>query len=118
FLLPEHGHVSGLAGPRSQAPPRLCCPNALTSAAPGTRILFIRSRQMTLGEERVRVSFNPSGDSAVEEIKQLTAALIDKCGEARGLGTVPTEEARLWSLAMTAYEEAAMWAVKAATIQK
>jgi hypothetical protein len=28
------------------------------------------------------------------------------------------EENRLWALAMTAYEEAAMWAVKAATMPK
>jgi len=72
---------------------------------------------MTLGEARVRVTFNPSGDSEVEEIKLLTAALIDRCADRRGNG-MASEEARLWSLAMTAYEEAAMWAVKALTIQK
>ena len=72
---------------------------------------------MTLGETRVRVSFNPSGESKVEEIKRLTANLIDTCADGRG-EMQASEEARLWSLAMTAYEEAAMWAVKAATIQK
>jgi hypothetical protein len=76
---------------------------------------------MTIGEQRVRVSFNPSSDSGVDEIKRLTANLIDLCAAQRPrvqVGDAGGEEARLWSLAMTAYEEAAMWAVKAATIQK
>lgn len=64
---------------------------------------------MTLGEERVRKSFNPSNDSEVDMIKQLTADLIDRC---EGL---KQKDPRLAALAQTAYEEAAMWAVKAAT---
>jgi hypothetical protein len=63
----------------------------------------------TIGEARVRVTFNPSGDSVVDRIKQETARLIDICEGLKPL------DARLASLAQTAYEEAAMWAVKAAT---
>jgi hypothetical protein len=68
---------------------------------------------MTLGQERVRVSFNPSGNDLVDEIKQLTANLIDLC-EAR----LKPLDPRLAALAQTHYEDAAMWAVKAATTSK
>jgi len=73
---------------------------------------------MTLGESRVRTSFNPSADSKVDEVKKLTANLIDICAELKNDSGVSGEEARLYSLAMTAYEEAAMWSVKALTINK
>lgn len=67
----------------------------------------------TLGEYRVGVSFNPSNNPAVDEIKKLAAALIDK------VDSLPFprdgETARLIALSMTAAEDAAMWGVKAAT---
>ena len=73
---------------------------------------------MTLGEDRVRAQFNPAKMTVVEQIKQQTARLIDLCNEQwMNQDGVRSEEARLWALAMTAYEEAAMWAVKAATIK-
>jgi hypothetical protein len=65
--------------------------------------------EITLGEHRVRTKFNPSATSEVDEIKQITARLIDLCEKFK------SKEPRLTSLAQTAYEEAAMWAVKAAT---
>lgn len=68
---------------------------------------------MSLGEDRVRIKFNPSAVSAVDMIKQNTAKLIDLCGELERDGD--GEVVRLCRLAQTAYEEAAMWAVKAAT---
>lgn len=62
----------------------------------------------------MRLTFNPSGNELVDKIKQKTAELIDLCGGARN--TVdPGETNRLWALAQTHYEDAAMWAVKAAT---
>jgi hypothetical protein len=64
---------------------------------------------MTLGEMRVRTVFNPSADTSVDVIKQKTAELIDLCE------LLKTQDPRLASLAQTAYEQAAMWAVKAAT---
>lgn len=72
---------------------------------------------MTLGEQRVRVTFNPSLDGKVDQIKQKTAELINLCSDAKTTGhhLIDGETGRLWSLAMTSYEEAAMWAVKAAT---
>ena len=70
---------------------------------------------MTIGEDRVRTKFNPSADTLVDQIKQKTAELIDLCNHR--VGSAP-EEGRLWSLAMTHYEDAAMWAVKAATTGK
>ena len=73
----------------------------------------------TFGQSRVRISFNPAGNSKVDQIKSLTAELIDLCQT-----LVPTwipekqpdpELERLVELAQKSYEEAAMWAVKAAT---
>ena len=63
----------------------------------------------TLGEKRVRRAFNPSDDAAIDTIKLNTAKLIDFCE------TLKAKDPRLAALAQTAYEEAAMWAVKAAT---
>ena len=65
--------------------------------------------EKTLGELRVRTEFNPSKDSSVDVIKQKTAELINL------VDALQTADRRLVSLAQTAYEEAAMWAVKAAT---
>ena len=67
---------------------------------------------MPLGAERVRETFNPSKDDMVTKLKRYTADLIDLCEELKHV------EPRLASLAQTAYEEAAMWAVKAATTKK
>jgi hypothetical protein len=72
---------------------------------------------MSLGKDRVRVDFNPSKDELVDTIKQATANLIDLCDHNCDSGA-GTEERRLWALAMTHYEDAAMWAVKAATTRK
>lgn len=66
-------------------------------------------RERTLGELRVRTNFNPSASSEVDLIKQKTAELIDLVDKLR----LPDQ--RLKAIAMTTYEEAAMWAVKAAT---
>lgn len=66
-------------------------------------------QELTIGEARVRTSFNPANDSVVDQIKQQTAALINLCE------TLKLKDARLAATAQTAYEEAAMWAVKAAT---
>lgn len=63
----------------------------------------------SLGAHRVRESFNPGGNEMVNKIKRYTADLIDLCEELKH------QDPRLAALAQTAYEEAAMWAVKAAT---
>jgi hypothetical protein len=69
----------------------------------------MENQENTIGEQRVRVSFNVKNDSLVTELKIKTAELIDICE------TLKKQDARLASLAQTSYEEAAMWAVKAAT---
>ena len=63
----------------------------------------------TIGEIRVRIKFNPRANSDVDLIKQKSAELIDICE------ALKSREPRLAALAQTAFEEAAMWAVKAAT---
>lgn len=81
---------------------------------------------LTLGESRVRVNFNvakhPDNKSNVDEIKVKTAEMIDFCETGKlSVDAKPhhdqakVEAKRLWALAQTAYEEAAMWAVKAET---
>ncbi len=70
---------------------------------------------MTLGEKRVRTDFNVSGDAKIDEIKNKTAELINMCIGMHGSEGGEYEQERLYSLAQTAYEEAAMWAVKAIT---
>ena len=73
---------------------------------------------MSLGEDRVRTKFNPGKQTLVDEIKQKAAELIDLCEERKLRDYAPvghSETNRLWSLAQTHFEDAAMWAVKAAT---
>ena len=74
---------------------------------------------MTKGEYRVGIAFNPSGDDLVGRIKRQAADLIDlietidvpdDAGFEHGF-----EVKRLRALAQTNVEDAAMWAVKAAT---
>src|SRR5882672_1577123 len=82
-------------------------------------------QKQSLGRRRVRTSFNPSANSLVDEIKRKSAELIDLCDKLRneyanknmGSSTADVGEvSRLFSLAQTHYEDAAMWAVKAATV--
>jgi acetolactate synthase small subunit len=68
---------------------------------------------MTKGEYRVGITFNPSNDDMVGQIKRQAADFIDLITLIDG--TENTEVARLKALAQTEIESAAMWAVKAAT---
>lgn len=66
----------------------------------------------TVGETRVRTEFNVATGNprtVVDEIKHKSADLINLCE------ILKSQDGRLASLAQTSYEEAAMWAVKAAT---
>lgn len=65
----------------------------------------------SIGEQRVRTEFNPANDGLVDEIKQKTADLINLCASA----ALTHRDSRTAALAMTHFENAAMWAVKAAT---
>ena len=73
---------------------------------------------MTRGEYRVGINFNPSADDHVGQVKRMAADLIDLIETIRPLSNAPSQTAevmRLKALAMTAVEDGAMWAVKAAT---
>lgn len=65
--------------------------------------------EKTLGEQIVRVDFNPSQEGIVYDIKRHTAAIIDLVDK------LPAWAGRHKALAITNYEIAAMFAVKAAT---
>lgn len=69
---------------------------------------------MTLGEYRVGITFNPSKDPVVDDIKRAAADFIDLVDSFKT--TLDSGEVeRLKALAMTHIEDAAMWAVKAVT---
>lgn len=79
----------------------------------------------SLGEKRVRADFKVSSSGLIDDFKRWSGSMINLCEAAKETSrtnyelTDPDkfkEEERLWNLAQTAYEEAAMWAVKAATI--
>jgi nanoRNase/pAp phosphatase (c-di-AMP/oligoRNAs hydrolase) len=61
----------------------------------------------------VGLSFNPSNDSKVGELKSLYAGIIDALNNFRNTGT--PEQKRLASIAITEAQGAQMWAVKAVT---
>lgn len=63
----------------------------------------------SIGAKRVRTNFNPSSNLDVDFIKNSSAQLINFVEDMK------SKDPRLASLAQTAYEEAAMWAVKLAT---
>lgn len=73
--------------------------------------------RQTKGEFRVGISFNPSADDTVSKIKRAAADLIDLIDSITSDrdSSVGNERGRLKALAQTRVEEAAMWAVKAAT---
>lgn len=77
-------------------------------------------RPQTYGERAVGLSFNPSGNPAVQHCKELFASLIDQQHQLRleaydSEGPEAQEQARLASIAITELQGAQMWAVKALT---
>lgn len=75
-------------------------------------------RQQTFGERAVGLSFNPSGDATVNELKSLYAAIVDICHAKRQSLMAGSETHRLWTVAITEAQGAQMWAVKAATFKE
>lgn len=69
----------------------------------------------SLGEYRVDIGFNPTSDPHVTELQQIAADFIDACESGQELCGNDPEISRLWELALTHAEEAAMWGVKALT---
>jgi hypothetical protein len=71
-------------------------------------------RELSFGGKAVGLTFNPSGDPIVLDLKQKAAALVDACHVGRN-NTADNEVKRMYSLAVTEAQTAQMWAVKAAT---
>ena len=71
--------------------------------------------ELTFGEIAVGLTFNPSGDLLVNQVKNVFAAAIDQMNDFRNLPTTTPEQKRLASIAITESQGAQMWAVKAAT---
>lgn len=71
-------------------------------------------RDFTFGERAVGLTFNPSGDVDVADLKRNAASFIDTCHALRE-STDDPEVKRMYSVAITEAQSAQMWAVKAAT---
>ena len=74
----------------------------------------------SIGEYRVRTNFNVSDSGTIKAIKDKTAELINLINRLNAHESFAERDInefhRLKALAMTEYESAAMWAVKAATV--
>jgi hypothetical protein len=68
--------------------------------------------ELTLGQKRVGVNFNPSENKTVNEIKNKAADLIDLIETLREGGLASEEKHRLISIAQTEIETGCMYGVK------
>ena len=73
------------------------------------------ANNLTFGQKAVGVTFNPSNDPDVDELKRRFALIIDQCHMKRQSLMAGSDAHRLWSIAITEAQGAQMWAVKAAT---
>jgi hypothetical protein len=71
-------------------------------------------KELSFGEKAVGLTFNPSGDAHVEEIKKAFAKVIDVLNDLRD-DTTSGEKKRMYSLAISEAQAAQMWGVKAVT---
>ena len=69
---------------------------------------------LSYGQKAVGLTFNPSGDSSVNDIKSSFAVIIDNLSDKRNQATDP-EVKRMLSVAITEAQTSQMWAVKAVT---
>ena len=74
----------------------------------------MQERELTFGAKAVGLTFNPSQDENVQQIKERYAATIDHLNDLRN-ATEDGEQKRLLSVAITEAQGAQMWAVKAVT---
>ena len=75
-------------------------------------------RELTFGEKAVGLTFNPSNNAKMQDLKEKAAAFIDACHQMRTATETEkpdAEVARMASVAITEAQTAQMWAVKAAT---
>jgi hypothetical protein len=71
-------------------------------------------RELSFGEKAVGLTFNPSGNEAVQAIKEQFATVIDTLNDQRE-EAMDGEVKRMLSVAITEAQTAQMWAVKAVT---
>jgi len=67
--------------------------------------------EMTLGESRCHINFNPSADDKIGTFKRMMADAIDYCN-AMSFDSNDSEAKRCFSIAMNELETAQMYAVK------
>lgn len=72
------------------------------------------AQSLTFGQKAVGLSFNPSGNVVVQNIKEKFAAIIDGLNSERE-AALDGETKRMYSVAITEAQSSQMWAVKAAT---
>jgi hypothetical protein len=69
---------------------------------------------LTFGQRAVGLSFNPSDNPVVGQLKQEISDFIDTCDVLRDEST-DADVKRMYAIAITEAQTAQMWAVKAAT---
>jgi hypothetical protein len=69
------------------------------------------TQELTLGEKRCHINFNPSSDDKIGTFKRMMAEAIDYCNDELN-NTEDSEARRCFSIAMTELETAQMYAVK------
>lgn len=74
---------------------------------------------LSFGQKAVGLSFNPSNMPVVDNVKRLSAALIDELNDQREKAKAENngEAIRMYSVAITEVQTGQMWGVKAATWQ-
>jgi hypothetical protein len=81
---------------------------------PPTPVAAHPDRPLSFGERAVGLSFNPSGDPVVYDLKTVYAQIIDRLNRLRVESTDP-EVKRMCAVAITEAQTSQMRAVKAAT---
>jgi len=77
----------------------------------------MEEKVLSFGQKAVGLSFNPSGNSEVNNIKTSIAETIDYVNNLRNTAKSEnnSEKIRMYSIAITELQSAQMWAVKAST---
>lgn len=76
---------------------------------------ILKNNNMTLGEKRTRVDFNPGSAGDVNNLKVMGARMIDFIEEYRDIFSQDEERCDTIEIAQRKIEDATMWAVKAVT---
>ena len=82
---------------------------------PPEEVIGTTKTPLTYWQKLVWLTFNPSGDSKVNDLKKSYANIIDMLNDSRSLQSENSEYQRYISIAITEAQTAQMWAVKAVT---